>query len=174
MITLVTGGTKCGKSGYAEKLIDRLSCPKYYIATINPVGDDAQEVIAKRMKMHTQKKYVTIECPRDIAYADIPIGSAVIVEEIGRLCANEMFVDGRILRTVDKIVSGLELIGAKASELVIVANDISRDGISYSPELMEYIKEMGEISRKITAFADNVIECVYSVPVALKGSALLD
>lgn len=50
MITLVTGGTKCGKSGYAEKLIDRLNCPKYYIATINPVGDDAQEVIAKRMK----------------------------------------------------------------------------------------------------------------------------
>ena len=26
MITLVTGGTKCGKTGYAEKLIDRLSC----------------------------------------------------------------------------------------------------------------------------------------------------
>ena len=172
MITLVTGGTKCGKSGYAEKLMDRLSCPKYYLATSNPVGDEAQEIIARHMKMRTQKKYNTIECMRDIAYADIPIGSAVLVEDLGKLCANEKYVGGKILRTADKIVSGLQLIGAKASELVIVTNSVGMDGIVYSPDLMEYIKEMGEISRRVTEFADNVVECVYGIPVALKGSVI--
>lgn len=172
MVTLVTGGTKCGKSGYAEKLIDRLDCPKYYIATSNPIGDEAQEIIARHLKMRTQKKYTTIDCARDIAYADIPVGSAVLVEEIGKLCANEMYVDGKILRTADKIVTGLQLIAAKASELVIVTNDIGRDGIVYSPDLMKYVMEMGEISRRITEFADNVIECVYGIPIALKGSVV--
>lgn len=172
MITLVTGGTKCGKSAYAEKLIDRLSCPKYYIATSNPVGDEAQEIIARNMEMRIQKKYITLDCPRDIAYADIPVGSAVLVEYIGKLCANEMYVDGKILRAADKIVSGLQLIAAKASELVIVTNAVGSDGISYSPDLMEYIKEMGRIDRRLAEFSDNVIECVYGIPIALKGSVI--
>ena len=172
MITLVTGGTKCGKSDYAEMLMDRLMCPKYYIATTNPVGNEAQEIIARHMKMRNQKKYTTIECMRDIAYADVPIGIAVLVEDIGKLCANEKFADGKILRTADKIVSGLQLISAKASELVIVTNSVGMDGIAYSPDLMEYVKEMGEISRRVAEFADNVVECVYGIPVALKGSAI--
>ena len=45
MITLVTGGTKCGKSGYAERILERFEGRKYYIATMNPVGDDAEEII---------------------------------------------------------------------------------------------------------------------------------
>jgi adenosylcobinamide kinase/adenosylcobinamide-phosphate guanylyltransferase len=81
-------------------------------------------------------------------------------------------VDGKILRTADKIVSGLQLISAKASELVIVTNSVGMDGIAYSADLMEYIKEMGEISRRVAEFADNVVECVYGIPVALKGSVI--
>ena len=37
---------------------------------------------------------------------------------------------------------------------------------------MEYIKEMGRIDRRLAEFSDNVIECVYGIPIALKGSVI--
>ena len=92
MITLVTGGTKCGKSGYAERILERFEGQKYYIATMNPVGDDAEEIIARHVEMRCGKNYVTVERLRDIGDTEIPEGSGVLLECVGNLCANEMFV----------------------------------------------------------------------------------
>lgn len=171
MITLITGGTKCGKSGYAEKILESFNGDKYYIATMNPVGDDAQEIIARHLEMRCGKDYITIECLRDIDSVNVTKGCGVLLECIGNLCANEMFVGSKIYEPAEKIVEGIRKLSEKVAELVIVTNEVGCEDIKrYSTETVGYIAQMGEVNSRIAELADNVIECVYGIPVARKGS----
>ncbi len=172
MITLVTGGTKCGKSSYAERVLESFGGTKYYVATMNPVGDDAQEIIARHTEMRRGKNYITIECLRDIGDLDIPEGCGVLIECIGNLCANEMFGSGEVNEAVIKITEGIRALSERTAELVIVTNEVGSDGNDYSPDTMQYINEMASINRCIAEFADNVVECVYGLAVAYKGKAI--
>lgn len=56
--------------------------------------------------------------------------------------------------------------------MVIVTNEVDRDGICYEPETMEYIRLMGCLNQKLASAADRVVEVVYGIPVPLKPSAL--
>ncbi|MCR5600914.1 MAG: bifunctional adenosylcobinamide kinase/adenosylcobinamide-phosphate guanylyltransferase [Ruminococcus sp.] len=172
MITLVTGGAKCGKSSYAEKVLENFEGEKYYVATMNPMGDDAKEIIARHIKMRRDKDFVTVECLRDIGNADVPEGCAVLIECMGNLCANEMFIGPNVHKPAEKIVEGIRRLSERTAELVIVTNEVGCDGISYSADTKAYISQLSEINCKIAEFADNVVECVYGIPVVRKGSLI--
>ena len=88
---------------------------------------------------------------------------------MGNLCANEMFVDGRIINPTEKIIRDIKYLDSIAEHLVIVTNEVGNDGISYEKGTEEYIACMGKINRKIAEAAENVIECVYGIPFVLKG-----
>lgn len=169
MITLVTGGSKCGKSSLAEKLLDGFRGRKFYIATMQPFGEEALEAIECHRKMRSQKGFGTIEKYTDIHEVTLPTDSAVLLECVGNLCANEMFSESGMCCPADKIVSGIKKLSETAAELIIVTNQVGSDGIDYAEGTAEYIRLMGEVNRRIAAFCNNVIECVYGVPVVLKG-----
>ena len=80
-----------------------------------------------------------------------------------------MFSENSIYYPSEKIISGIKKLSETASELVIVTNQVGSDGISYEHGTAEYIRLLGEVNRRIADFADNVIECVYGVPIVLKG-----
>ena len=83
MTTLITGGSKCGKSSYAEKLLDGFAGRKIYIATMEPFGSDAQEAIKRHRLMRKGKGFETLERFTDIGGADIPKNCAVLLECVG-------------------------------------------------------------------------------------------
>ena len=168
MMTLVSGGSKCGKSGYAEKLSEKFTGKKIYIATMQPYGQEAEQAIARHREMRKNKNFLTLEQYTDIEKAEIPENSFVLIECMGNLCANEIFSSG-IENPTEKIISGIQEIKKRSEELVIVTNSVSRDGTEYTSETMNYIRRMGEINRKLAEISDNVIECVCGIPVALKG-----
>ena len=171
MTTLITGGSKCGKSSFAEKMLDRFQGRKVYIATMQPFGEDAFEAIERHRKMRAGKGFGTIEKYTDIHEISLDADCAVLLECVGNLCANEMFSSSKITCPTEKIVSGIRSLSESVSECVIVTNQVSSDGISYSDGTAEYIRAMGDINRYIAEFADNVIECVYGIPVLLKGES---
>lgn len=170
MITLVTGGSKCGKSSLAEKILcsgdyDAL----YYLATMQPFGNDAHEAIERHRKMRSGKGFETIEKYTGIHEAEVSGRCGILLECMGNLCANEMFTAGGIIYPADRIMSSLRILSAVSEHLVIVTNEVGADGISYTPETEMYIKAMSEINSRTAEKADNVIECVYGIPVILKG-----
>ncbi|MBP1566569.1 MAG: bifunctional adenosylcobinamide kinase/adenosylcobinamide-phosphate guanylyltransferase [Oscillospiraceae bacterium] len=170
MTVLVSGGSKCGKSRYAEDIISKSGIDKkYYIATMQPFGEEAHLAIERHRKMREGKGFLTLEQYTDIEKAEISLQSAVLIECMGNLCANEMFSDSAVEDPVSKIVSGIKKLSERAGLLVIVTNEVFSDGIEYESGTMEYIKAMGEINSRISAFADVVTECVYGIPVAVKG-----
>ena len=78
--------------------------------------------------------------------------------------------DGSICDPTDQILGGVCKLQTCASELVIVTNDVGSDGITYAEGTAAYIRAMGAINAGIAAMADDVIECIYGIPVAVKGS----
>ena len=169
MTTLITGGSKCGKSSLAENILDSFQGRKIYIAAMQPFGADAYEAIERHRKMRAGKGFETIEKYTDIHELMLSRECAVLLECMGNLCANEMFSGDLVSDPPDKIVNGIMKLSYSVSELVIVTNQVGSDGIVYAEETMEYIRILGEINRRTAEIADNVIECVYGIPVLLKG-----
>ena len=169
MMILVTGGSKCGKSRFAESLFSDIAGPKIYLATMQPYGAEAFAAIERHRKMRADKGFLTVEQYTDIGRADIPAGSAVLLECMGNLLANEMFRGGGITDCADKIVSDILHLHQRTGLLVIVTNQVGSDGICYEAGTAAYIAAIGAVNQKIAANADKVIECVYGIPVTLKG-----
>ncbi|MBR6385901.1 MAG: bifunctional adenosylcobinamide kinase/adenosylcobinamide-phosphate guanylyltransferase [Ruminococcus sp.] len=169
MTILVTGGSKCGKSSFAENCLKDFKGYKYYIATMKPYGEDAYEIIQRHRKARAEKNFITIEKYTDVHELEFPENSAVLLECTGNLLANEMFSENGIENPVDKILKGLKKISLSVSEFVIVSNEVSSDGISYPPETMKYIEYLCAINRGILEFADKTAECVYGIPVLIRN-----
>ncbi len=168
MTALITGGSGCGKSTYAEKLVTRLPFEKrVYIATMRVYDEESVKRVARHRAQRADKGFVTIECPMDLANAGVEPGSTVLLEDIPNLLANEMFDGG----SPDRIFPAVCVLAQKCENLIIVTNDVFCDGVTYPESTQTYIKELAELNRKIADLADYAAEVVYSIPVALKGIA---
>lgn len=169
MTIIVTGGSKCGKSSYAERILSGFEGRKIYIATLKPYGSEEQKIIGRHILQRDGKGFETLECYTDIQDAAVPEGSAVLLECAGNLLANEMFSGQGMVYPAEKIVNGLRELSQRVRLLVIVTNQVGSDGIDYSEGTAAYIEELGRINSGIAGFADSVIECVFGIPLLLKG-----
>lgn len=172
MIILITGGSKCGKSSLAEKILDGFCGAKFYIAAMEPYSEDARRAIARHHEMRRGKGFETIERHRDIGGLVLPksdIHACALLECMGTLCANEMFTDSGIADPFEKIINGVENLALQTEKLVIVTNEVGSDGINYPRETMEYMRVLGLLNRRVSELADTVIECVCGIPLVLKG-----
>ena len=167
MIVLVTGGSGCGKSTCAERLIAALPEEgRVYLATMRVCDGESVQRVARHRAQRAHLGFATIECEQNLAAADIPQGSVVLLEDLVNLTANEMFSGGNVSR----IVSALHDLARRCSHLVMVTNDVFSDGVCYDESTQAYLRELAQINRSAAALADCVVEVVYSIPIALKGA----
>ncbi|MBP0955979.1 MAG: bifunctional adenosylcobinamide kinase/adenosylcobinamide-phosphate guanylyltransferase [Oscillospiraceae bacterium] len=169
MLTVITGGSKCGKSSIAEDILSRFNGKKIYIATMEPYCKEAHAAIERHREMRLGKGFETVEKYTDIHELDLPDRCGVLLECACNLMANEMFSAGE-KEPVRKIIKGIGKLSERASEVIIVTNSVGEDGIEYPKETMDYIKNMGILNCALSERADRVIEAVYGIPVMLKGS----
>lgn len=166
MIMLVTGGSGCGKSTWAEKLIASLPEEnRIYIATMQVYDEESRRRVARHRAQRADMGFCTIECEKDLASANVPEGSTVLLEDLVNLMANEMFDGG----DTGRIVPALHDLAKKCRHLVMVTNDVFSDGVVYAESIQEYLHQLAEINRQAAELADGVVEVVYSIPIAVKG-----
>ena len=99
MLTVIAGMSASGKSAYAEKRALELADggALYYVATMEPYGEEGQRRIERHRRLRAGKGFQTIECCRHIEKAADGIDAAergeatVLVECLSNLLANEMF-----------------------------------------------------------------------------------
>lgn len=170
MIVLVTGGSGCGKSAFAEGLLARLSDKnRVYVATLEVYDDESRRRVARHRAMRADKGFVTVECPRDLNAKDIPEGASVLLEDLPNLVAGEMF-GGDIAR----LTPALDRLMARCRHLVVVSADVFSDGVTYDEATENYRRCLAEQARRVAERADVVVEVVYSIPIWLKGAPLCD
>ena len=166
MICLITGGSGCGKSTWAEKLVRTLpAVDRVYVATMQVYDRESEIRVQRHRAQRAGLGFRTVECEKDLAAVQVEAGSVVLLEDLVNLAANEMFDGG----DPDRIVPALEDLAARCGHLIMVTNDLFSDGEPYTPSVQEYMRRLAEINRRAAGLADCVIEMVYSVPVVLKG-----
>lgn len=198
MIHLVTGGSGSGKSEYGEGLIlDIPDGERFYIATMESSGREAERRIARHRKLREGKGFFTIERPRDLGGLILPGEGRknVLLECVSNLAANEMFGGGacgsaesagetgacglaepaqetgpdRLAELARRIVSDIRSLARQADHLVIVTNQVGEDGCCYDRETRAYIALVGRVNQELAKLADQVTEVVFGIPVVVKG-----
>ena len=171
---LVIGGSGSGKSAYAEKfLLAQAGGRAVYLAAMENTGDEAQQRIARHRAMRAAhgaaagRTFVTIERPVGIGGADLLPGDAVLLEDLGNLLANEIWLpegagwDGAAAR----ILSGIRTLLDRSPLLVVVSGDVFADGGGYDGDTMAYIRLLGGLHCALAALAERTVEVVCGIPL---------
>lgn len=168
MIVLLTGGSGCGKSTYAEKIIAALPKEKrVYIATMQVFDEESVRRVQRHRAQRADKGFETIECPVNLGAAGVEAGSIVLLEDLPNLVANEMFGGG----DVSRIEGDLRALAGRCRDLVIVTNDVFSDGVTYEGSMQAYLQNLAHVNAVAAELASYAAEVVYSIPITLKGEA---
>jgi adenosylcobinamide kinase/adenosylcobinamide-phosphate guanylyltransferase len=132
MVVVVYGGSACGKSAFAEKTVLGLSEGKrVYIATMQITDEECVRRVDRHRAMRAQKGLFHQWRRRGIlagvVCAGVPAGSTVLLECLGNLMANELFIHeggGDPGKPMKRVKTGLAALCEKAENVVIVANDV--------------------------------------------------
>lgn len=175
MTALVVGGAASGKSAFAEELLCKPpeSAPRLYIATMEPFGAEAASRIQKHRAQREGLGFQTVECYVNLESLEPPPGCAVLLEDIGNLCANELFDPaGCGEGAADAVVRGVERLQERCRELVIVSNEVCSGGAEYAGDTLRYMRLLGEVNNRLAALSDQVFEIVCGIPQVYKGEII--
>ena len=168
MLILVSGGSASGKSKYAEDLVVQAPpVERIYVATMQVWDEESRRRVERHRAMRAGKGFATLECPTGLDRLEVPAGSAVLLEDLSNLSANEYFSPQRD-GAFDRVLAGIQRAAARAELLVVVTNELYSDGVRYDPETAAYLELLARLNRAIAAQADGVYEVVCGIPVAWK------
>ena len=89
-----------------------------------------------------------------------------LLEDLTNLYANEVYgTSGH----PHEIVAPLLELTQQAGALIIVANELYSDGITYASETDRFLRDLAGLAAALSAAADQVTEVVYGIPVQLKA-----
>ena len=147
MLILVSGGSGSGKSAFAENLIVSSGLEtKIYVATMQVWDAEGQARVDRHRAMRAGKGFATLECPVNLAEADVPQGCALLLEDLTNLAANEWFGGDRS-GAEERVLAGLSKLKAHTALTVVVANELFSDGIEYDQETADYLACLARLNR---------------------------
>ena len=173
MLTLVIGGAASGKSDYAERLVLRTACPRYYLATMQVWDAECAARVEKHRRMRAARQFETIECPLHLETVQLPVRGTVLLEDLGNLAANELYDPaGAGQAAAAAMLHGLDVLAAQCENLIVVSNEVFSGGADYAGDTDLYLKTLAQINNGLAARADAVIRVVCGIPVWYKGEKI--
>lgn len=178
-LILILGGSRSGKSTYAQKLALELGGARVlFVATAEARDDEMQARIAKH-KEERPAGWRTLEAPLDVAEALRPtVGDArvVLLDCLTLLASNAMLAQGEnadekameqaLLREVNAV---LDLWRAGDFDLIVVSNEVGL-GVVPAYELGRYYRDLlGRANQMLAAQADRVYFMIAGLPLELKS-----
>ncbi len=156
MHIFLTGPSASGKSALAEALAAALAreknSPLVYLATMSARDPGSLRRVARHRAQRAGKGFETIERPLALDSLPLPAGAAVLLEDLGNLCANEFFAPGGGGEAA--LLAGLESLFSRVDDLVVVGNEVFSDGAAWGPEMTGYLAALARAQRACAAWAD--------------------
>ncbi len=147
------------------------SGPRYYLATMEAMGEEGRQRIARHQALREGKGFVTIERSRNVGALFFEHPGTVLLESLGNLLANEMFSpDGGVEDPVDRLVQEILGLKSRCENLIVVCEETGRDEEEREAGTREYQRALGELTCHLAAQADVVAEVVCGILLPIKGS----
>lgn len=179
-IILITGGSRSGKSAFAQKRAEALSGPRAYIATCPVIDPEMEERIAKHREARRGKGWVTIEETVDLAGVIRRAGTyRMLLVDCLTLWINNLLYEaekrGGIFTEEAAANRCRELIdacGAFGGTVIFVTNELGMGIVPDNETARRFRDIAGRCNQEIAAAADTVTLVVSGIPLHLKRSAL--
>jgi len=179
-IILVTGGSRSGKSQYAQRAAEALPGPRAFIATCPDIDEEMQQRIRRHQEARRGKGWHTIEEPLNIENA---IRSAhafpTLVIDCLTLWVNNLLYEAN---TTNKTVSEADMV-ARCGELiaacdnhpgtiVFVTNEVGMGIIPEHPLSRLYRDLVGRCNQTMAALSQRVVLLIAGQPIEIKKEEL--
>ncbi|MBV9971563.1 MAG: bifunctional adenosylcobinamide kinase/adenosylcobinamide-phosphate guanylyltransferase [Xanthobacteraceae bacterium] len=166
-LTLVLGGARSGKSGYAERLIAASAPPWIYVATAQELDAEMTERIA-RHRAHRGANWQTLEAPHDAAGAigHAPPDAALLLDCLTLWLTNRMLAEADIAQDTAALEAAL---ARRRAMTVLVSNEVGCGIVPDNALARRFADLQGRLNQRIAARADRVVLVVAGLPLTLKG-----
>lgn len=173
-ITLITGGSRSGKSSFALELAEKSYTKRGFIATAVAFDDEMRDRIA-RHKDERSDRYVTIEEPYNLTEKLASLDNTLQVYIIDCLTVwlgNCFYKNGDeqapVEARIDRLFEYLKK-PTQSADLIFVTNEVG-SGIIPENKLARMFKDCAGIcNKKIATIADEVYLCVSGISLKIKG-----
>jgi adenosylcobinamide kinase/adenosylcobinamide-phosphate guanylyltransferase len=176
---LVTGGTRSGKSGTAERLAGWLGGRVLYVATAEP-GDDEMRLRIERHQAARPAGWGTLNAPRDAVnrLREVEGQWDTILFDCLTLYATNMLLeheadspDPELVLTED-MQDLADYIAEFWPQSVVVTNEVG-SGIVPVHRLSRLFRDLqGRVNQLFAGKADEVYFCVSGIPLKIKGAGI--
>lgn len=166
-IILVTGGQRCGKSEFAEKMALSLSDSPVYLATARAWDDEFRE----RILIHQARRgpqWTTIEEELALSSHDLS-GRVVLIDCVTLWATNFFFANNE--NPADALAAlkqEFDTLVAQDAMFIFVTNEIGLGGVSENAMRRRFTDLLGWANQYIASRADEVYMLLSGIPVKIK------
>ncbi len=173
MIILITGGTRSGKSNYAQQLALQLSNNPVYVATAKVWDDEFKERIEKH-KTDRDERWTNMEEQRWVS--QLPLENCVAVIDCVTLWLTNFFVDHKndIDASLESIKKQVDALQQKPGTFIIISNEIGMGMHADTAVGRKFTDLQGWTNQYIAARASKVFLMVAGIPVDIKQFSHID
>lgn len=177
MNILISGGSKNGKTGFAQDAALRLAKggALFYVATMIPCDEEDRARIARHIDDRAGLGFQTLELPRDIASC-LTLGGAdatYLVDSVTALLLNEMYPGSfgaeAEAQAAERCRDGLLELASGAKNAVFVTDYLYSDAVRYDDFTEKYRADLASLDRALAAVCDTVIELCAGNVIFHKG-----
>lgn len=174
-IILVTGGSRSGKSDYAQKYAESLAGRKTYLATCPVIDPEMAARVKKHQEARAGAAWSTIEETVRLAEVIAEDASDIVLVDCLTLWVNNiMYEAGQAGRNAtEEEISGLcrDIVAAcraRAGTVIFVTNEVGMGIVPDNPEARKFRDLAGRCNQAVAAEADEVWFVVSGIPVKIK------
>jgi adenosylcobinamide kinase / adenosylcobinamide-phosphate guanylyltransferase len=172
-LTLVTGGSRSGKSRYA--LEQALAYERRAFIATGVAFDAEMRARIARHRAERADTFTTIEEPLDLAGAmqRAPADSDVILVDcltvwLGNLMHAGLLIDGHAA-PIDDFADALT---APPCDVIVVTNEVGMGIVPEHALARDFRDAAGFLNQRIAALADTVVFTVSGIPITIKAGRL--
>ena len=168
-VVLITGGSRSGKSSYAEKMALELSPNPVYLATARIWDEEFRERV-RRHQARRGPQWTNIEEEKNPSRHDFT-GRVVVVDCLTLWCTNFFFdLESDVDRVLEAAKAEFDRFTAQDATFLIVTNEIGMGGTSDNEIQRKFTDLQGWMNQYAASRADEVILMVSGIPVKIKGA----
>ncbi|WP_199163389.1 bifunctional adenosylcobinamide kinase/adenosylcobinamide-phosphate guanylyltransferase [Parabacteroides provencensis] len=166
-ITLVTGGQRSGKSGYAQRLALSLSENPVYLATSRVWDEEFRQRVLRHQK-DRGPEWTNIEEEKHLSRHSL--AGRVVVIDCVTLWGTNFFFDNNsnVELSLSELKEEFNKFTNQEARFIFVTNELGMGGVAADEVQRKFTDMQGWFNQYIASRADEVILMVSGIPVKIK------